>query len=60
MTPFPDIAFINEEATDCIIEKTIGAVNNSNEATIAPIIVLTSSPSCFFYFMFLCSSSTIN
>ena len=50
MTPFPDIAFINEEATDCIIEKTIGAVNNSNEATIAAIIVLTSSPSCFFLF----------
>ena len=28
LTPFPDIAFINKEATDCINKEVIGAKTN--------------------------------
>ena len=44
MTLFPDIAFINEEATGCINEEAIGAIN---EATISAIIAPRNQPSCF-------------
>ena len=53
---FTDIAFINEEAMGCINEKAIGAVNG---AAIGAIIAPRNLPSCFFYFMLHCFSSTI-
>ena len=45
VTTFPDIAVINEEATRCIYEKAICAIN---EATIGAIIVPQNLSSCFF------------
>ena len=45
LTPFPDIAFINEETSSCINEEIIGAIN---EAAIGATIALRDPPSCFF------------
>ena len=42
---FSVIAFINEEATDCIIEEAIGAIK---EAAIGVIIAPRNLPSYFF------------
>ena len=50
--PFPDIAFINEEATGCINEEAIGPIN---EATIGTIIAPRNLPSCFFISCFTVS-----
>ena len=33
MTPFPVMAFINKEATDCINEESIGAINEATVGT---------------------------
>ena len=55
-SPFPVIAFINEETAGCINEEAIGAIN---EAAIGIIIVPRNPPS-FYYFMFYCFSCTIN
>ena len=44
MTHFPDIAFINEEATGSINEEAIGVIN---EAAIGAIIGPVNSPLCF-------------
>ena len=41
MTPFPAIAFINEEATGCINEEVIGAIN---EAAIGTTIASRNLP----------------
>ena len=57
LTPFPKIPFVNEEATGCINEESIGAIK---EAAKVAIKAGRTLPSCFFYFMFLCFSSTIN
>ena len=48
MTPFPDIAFINEEVTDCTNEEAI-------DTTLVP-----RNPSSCFCFIFYRFSSTIN
>ena len=45
ITPFLVIAFINEEATGCIYEEVIGAING---AAIGSIIGSRNPPSCFF------------
>ena len=45
LTPFPVLAFINEEATGCINEEAISA---TNEVTIGAIIAPRNLPSCFF------------
>ena len=42
MSPFPVIAFINEEATGCINEEAVGAIN---EAAIGAIIAPRNPPS---------------
>ena len=52
MTPFPVIAFINEETTGCINEEAIGAIN---EAAISVIIAPRNPPSCFFISCFTAS-----
>ena len=52
MTPFPEIAFINEETTGCINEETIGAIN---EAAIGAIIAPRNSPFCFLISCFTAS-----
>ena len=44
MTPFPDMASINEEATGCINEEAISAIS---EAAIHAIITPRSPHSCF-------------
>ena len=45
MTPFPDILFINEQATGFINEEAIGVIN---ETAIGTIIAPTNTPFCFF------------
>ena len=45
MTPFPDIAFINEEVTGCINGEAIGAIN---EVAICAIMLTRNPPPCFF------------
>ena len=57
MTPFPDIAFINEDSTGCINEKAMGAIN---EEAIRSIKAPINQSYCFFCFMFYYSRSTIN
>ena len=52
LTPFQDIAFINEEATSCINEEAIGAIN---DAAIGAIIALQNPSSCFFISCFTVS-----
>ena len=52
MTPFPDITFINEEATGCINEEAIDAIN---EEAIDAIIVSRNQSSCFFISCFTIS-----
>ena len=54
--PFPVIGIINEEATGCINEEPTGAIN---EAATGAIRAPRYPPSCFFYFMFYCFSSTV-
>ena len=55
-SPFPNIAFITEEATDSINEEAIGA---ANEAAISAIIAPKNSLFRFFFHAH-CSSSTIS
>ena len=50
MTPLPDKAFINDEATNCIKKETIGAII---EAVVSAIIALRNSP--FFILCFTVS-----
>ena len=52
MTPFPDIAFINEEGTVCINVEATGVIN---EAAIGAIIAPGNPPSCFFISCFTAS-----
>ena len=52
MTPFPNIALINEKLTGCINEEAIGAIY---EAAIGAIIALRNPPSCFFISCFTVS-----
>ena len=55
LTPFPVIAFFNEEAKDCINEGTIGAINE------AAIIAPRNPTSCYFISCFTASVvSSIN
>ena len=54
LTHFPVIAFINEEATRCVNEEPISAINET------VIIASRNSPSCLFYFVFYGFNSTIN
>ena len=46
MTPFPDKAFINEQATGFINEDAIGSIN---EAPIGAIIAPKDPPPCFVF-----------
>ena len=56
ITLFPDIAFINEEATCYIKEEVISAINKA-----ATDIIIAARNSCFFLnFMFCCFSIGIN
>ena len=52
MTPFPNIALINEKLTGRINEEAIGAIY---EAAIGAIIALRNPPSCFFISCFTVS-----
>ena len=52
MTPFPVIAFVNEEATGCVNEEAIDTIN---EAAIVAIIAGRNWPSCFFVSCFTVS-----
>ena len=56
MTPFPAIAFINEEATGCINEELTGCIN---EATIGATIAQKNRPSCFFTSCFIVSDAPL-
>ena len=48
MTPFPDIAFINEEATVCINVEATGVINEAAiAASVAPLINRPESSSEF-------------
>ena len=51
LTPFPDITFLNEGATGCIIKEAKGAIN---EAAIGAIIE-PQNPPCFFILCFTVS-----
>ena len=53
MTPFPDIAFINDEINGCINEEAIVAID---EAAIGAIIAPRNPPSCFFISCFIVSA----
>ena len=52
MTPFTDMAFINEKATGCINEEAIDAIN---EAPIKAIIAPRNPTFCFFISFFTVS-----
>ena len=52
VTPFPVIAFTNEEATCCINEEAIGPINEAAEVA---IIAPRNPPSCFYILCFTVS-----
>ena len=52
VTPFSDIAFINEETIGCNNEKALGTIN---EAAISAIIAPRNPPSCCFISCFTVS-----
>ena len=52
MTSFPDMEFINKEATECINDETTVTIN---EAVMGAIMAPRNPPSCFFISCFAVS-----